>query len=247
MSRYVEDMANLPQIGEPPNFFWVRDFEQLASSEQAAESGIDLDSLSFNDQIDIALSIPPVRQIYAQDIVRDEVSGEITASRTFLYLRHVDMKDIKNQTAMYTALEDTMLAQRVNAPELQKNGELSFFSFDDLYFFWELYSVIVDELIFTTISCVVVVSVIALLYIPHWSAMAFVTPLIIMLYFMLLGTYSRGHRKRVSTLLGSSRSFRLLLFTSIGTMQYCGIKIHSITYFIVVMAIGLLVDFVVSA
>ena len=31
-----------------------------------------------------------------------------------------------------------------------------------------------------------------------------------------------------------------------GTMQFCGIKIHSITYFIIVMAIGLLVDFVVS-
>lgn len=28
-----------------------------------------------------------------------------------------------------------------------------------------------------------------------------------------------------------------------GTMQFCGVKVHSITYFIVIMAIGLLVDF----
>ena len=195
MRQYVDDMANLPQIGEPPNFFWVRDFERLASSEEAAnfgiDFGIDLDSLAFNDQIELALSIPPIRQVYAQDIVRDPESGNITASRTFLFLRKVDMKDIKDQMALFKSLQDTAFSQPLNAPALENGDELSCFSFDDLYFFWSLYSIVVDELIFTTISCVVVVTLIALLYIPHWSALAFVTPLIIMLYFMLLGKYKK--------------------------------------------------------
>lgn len=76
----------------------------------------------------------------------------------------------------------------------------------------------VDELIFTTISGVAAVSFVAFILIPHWSSIAFVMPLIIALYFMLLGT-----------------------------MQYSGIHINSVTYVIIVMAIGLLVDFLVRS
>lgn len=192
MMEYVQELSELPQIGEPPHFFWARDFKQLAESDQARDEaerlGIDMDSLTFNEQVDMALSIPPIRSIYAQDIVRDEESGNITASRTFLYLRTIDMKDIKDQMNMLMEQREITQAQPINSPENLKDGELSFFSFDDFYFFWELYSITVDELIYTTVSCVAVVSLIALVYIPHWSAVLFVTPLIIMLYFMLLGT-----------------------------------------------------------
>ncbi|CAB9501029.1 Pick C1-like protein 1 [Seminavis robusta] len=211
MLQYVDDLASLPEIGEPPAFFWLRDFPDLAASDEAREFGLSesIADLSFNTQIDLALQIPQVRQVYAQDIARDE-SGNITASRTFLYLRKIDLHDVKEQMEMLNTLRDITLSQPIN----QGGGDLSFFSFDDLYFFWELYDITVEELIFTTVSCVVIVSVVGFVLIPHWSAVLFVTPLIIMLYFDLLGT-----------------------------MQYCGIKINSITYFIIVMAIGLLVDF----
>jgi hypothetical protein len=76
------------------------------------------------------------------------------------------------------------------------------------------YTVAVDELIFTTIWGVVAVCVVGFLMIPHWTAVLFVGPLIIMLYFYLLGF-----------------------------MQVCGIHINAVTYVTVVISIGLLVDF----
>ena len=49
------------------------------------------------------------------------------------------------------------------------------------------YTVAVQELVFTTISGVVAVNIIGFLMIPHWTAILFVFPIIIMLYFLLLG------------------------------------------------------------
>jgi len=50
--------------------------------------------------------------------------------------------------------------------------------------------------------------------IPHWTGICFVGPLIMMLYFDLLGV-----------------------------MQFCGIKVNAVTYVTIVISIGLLVDF----
>ena len=143
MSQYVQELSDLPQIGEDPAFFWVRDFPQLAASEQAADLGLDLTNLTkltFNEQIDLALEIPQIRQIYAQDIVRDEVSGNITASRTYLNLRHINMYEVTNQVDMLMDQRRITQAQPMNSAEhtASNGGDLAFFTFDDLYFFWEL-------------------------------------------------------------------------------------------------------------
>jgi Niemann-Pick C1 protein len=68
--------------------------------------------------------------------------------------------------------------------------------------------------VFTTISGVIAVCVIGFVLIPHWSATLFILPIIIMLYFNLLGT-----------------------------LQFFGIHINAVTYVTIVIAIGLLVDF----
>ena len=187
MTNFVKELSELPQIGDEPAFFWLRDFEQLSNTEQAKQLGVD--NLTFNDQVNFALSIPQLSQVYGQDIVRDPESGNITASRTFLYLREIDMFDINNQLEMLYDQREITMEQTMNKPPHKINGELSFFSFDEMYFFWEIYSTVVDELIFTTISCVIVISVLTLLFIPHWTAVAFVCPLLIMLYFNMLGKF----------------------------------------------------------
>jgi len=188
MANYVQELSEMPQIGETAPFFWARDFDQIATSELALQFGenlgIDIANLTFNEQLDLALGLPPIRNIYAQDIVRDEVSGNITASRTNLFLRKVDMYDIQDQIATLQLQRDITLSQPIN----QIGDELALFTFDDMYFFWELYSTVVDELIFSTMTCVVVVTGVTFVTIPHWSAVAFVLPLIIMLYFDMLGT-----------------------------------------------------------
>ena len=75
-----------------------------------------------------------------------------------------------------------------------------------------MYAVSIKELVFTTIWGVVAVCAIGFIIIPHWSAVCFVGPLIVMLYFDLLGI-----------------------------MQFCGIYINAVTYVTVVISIGLLV------
>lgn len=92
MLSYVEEISELDQVGGEPGFFWLRDFQQLVESNQTKELvGFDLELLSFNEQVNLALSIPQLRQIYGRDIVRDPVSGNITASRSFMFLRDFDM------------------------------------------------------------------------------------------------------------------------------------------------------------
>ena len=67
----------------------------------------------------------------------------------------------------------------------------------------------------TTIIGVLSVSVLALLFIPHWSAIFFVGPLVAVLYIDLLGF-----------------------------IQVCGIHVNPVMYISTVMSIGLMVDFV---
>lgn len=217
MSNYVQELSHLPQVGNEPGFFWVRDFRLLAESNQTEELiGIDLESLSFNEQVNLALSIPQLRQIYGRDIVRDPESGNITASRTSMFLRDFDMYvssalfsfryvlivefiqlnrfvaihryNVQDQLNLLLDQRDISLRQSANDQSKRIAGEgLNFFTFADLYFYWELFARVVDELIFNTVLCVVVVSAIAFVLIPHWSAVCFACPLLIMLYFNLMG------------------------------------------------------------
>jgi tryptophan-rich sensory protein len=115
--------------------------------------------------------------------------------------------------------------------------------------------VAVNELISTTISGVVAVNVIGFLMMPHWTAVGFIFPIIIILYFYLLGESSyvawnagRLLKRRSSLILCAVVFLRswdsLLLTLSIGTLQLCGVFINAVTYVTVVIAIGLLVDYV---
>lgn len=216
MMSYVKELSNLEQVGDEPGFFWLRDFQELAASNQTEELiGIDLESLSFNDQVNLALSIPQLRQIYGRDIVRDPESGNITASRTFTFLREFDMYYVPDQIDLLMDQRDISSRQPANDKSKLTPGKgFNFFAFAELFFYWELFATVINELMINTILCVAVVSIIAFVMVPHWSAVCYACPLLIMLYFNLMGT-----------------------------MQYSGITINVISYFILVMAIGLLVDF----
>jgi Niemann-Pick C1 protein len=189
MIAYTEELAQMDQIGAPPMFFWLRDFADMANNPEFEEQALALGlqkNATFEEQIDSALSIPEVRDVYGEDIVRDPDTGVIISSRCYLYLRKIDMESIPNQISLL--LDQRKITQ--NQPINTGKKEASFFTFDDLYFFFELYAVTVQELIVTTISGVVSVIAVTFVLVPHWSAIVFVTPLIIALYFMLLGKLS---------------------------------------------------------
>ena len=74
---------------------------------------------------------------------------------------------------------------------------------------------VVKELIFTTIMGVIAVNVIALFFIPHWTAILFVFPFISLLYINMLGF-----------------------------LYLAGVQINAVSYVTLVMSIGLMIDYV---
>ena len=78
---------------------------------------------------------------------------------------------------------------------------------------WEFYGAITRELIFSTIAGVVAVGLIGFLLIPHWSAICFLLPLIIILYLDVMGT-----------------------------IQLMGLYVDSMTFVCIIVSVGLLVS-----
>jgi hypothetical protein len=80
----VQELSGLYQIGDEPSFFWLRGFRQLAESNQTEELiGFDLETLSFTDQVSLAVAIPQGCQIDGRDIVRNPVREHHLSSRAF--------------------------------------------------------------------------------------------------------------------------------------------------------------------
>lgn len=84
MTKFVMDLVKIEAIEEPPEDFWLWDFqnftEQLGPDEQA---------LSFEARLDLFLAQPAYYEVYNDHIVRNE-QGEITASRVLIYMDNVD-------------------------------------------------------------------------------------------------------------------------------------------------------------
>ena len=74
-----------------------------------------------------------------------------------------------------------------NLPQYQDNW--AFFSYENMYLYWEAFDVAVDELMFTILSGIVACTLIAFILMPHWTGALFVGPMICMLYINYLGTY----------------------------------------------------------
>ena len=182
MREYIGDLMKLNQLDRSPPFCWVTDFGNETDQLVKEQLGIDISQLSFNQKLDLALSDRRIKQVYGDDIVRDE-DGNIISSRCWVYLRNVDFDVVQSQIAMLNDQRAVSAAQPVN----QGEEHWKMFTFADLYFLWEFYSIAVKELTSTTIAGVVSVAIIAFLLIPHWTAVFFVLPMIIMLYVDMLG------------------------------------------------------------
>lgn len=233
MEDFVNQLVDLDEVGGQPDFFWVRDFQPFIASNQSMAglaTTFPLDSeahatysgstaniaeimkgLSFEGQMDIFLTVPAYNQLYSDNIVRN-AEGKVTASRTRIRMNQVDQRSVEDQI---NALED----QRTISAALSINadvdpGDWRFFTFDGLYYIWQFYTESPSELVLTTILGVSAVSFISLLFIPHWSSILFVAPIISILYIDLLGF-----------------------------LQLCGIAINAVSYISLVMSIGLMVDF----
>jgi len=233
MVEYVNGLVDTPAVKVQPEFFWVRDFEELSSSNQpiagllaslpevsgsysSFATSTDtvakaMSQMTFEQQLDLFMAIPVYQQLYKTSIVRDR-SGQIVASRTTLRMTEVDQHSVTSQIDALEHQRQVSEAQEVNADV--KPDDWRFFTFIKLYYIWQFYTESPDELVLTTILGVSTVSAISLVFIPHWSSIFFVAPIISILYVDLLGF-----------------------------LQLCGVSINAVSYISLAMSIGLLVDF----
>jgi hypothetical protein len=195
-------------------FCWVRDFQHLEGflKDQPPIVLQTFQNMTFNEQLDFALSNKVLREVYGQDIVRDE-NGNVVASRCFLFLQDLDLRDVEAQIDMLNDQYNVTKSQPINQmSEHQKDW--AFFAFDELFGYWEAvrllfvgnlccseldclcskrkftspqYSVSVNELFFTIVAGVIAVTIFSFVCLPHWTGAALVCPLIVMLYVNMLG------------------------------------------------------------
>ena len=202
MRSFLADLGESEYFEDKPELFWMDSFDVFVSFNPA------LRSLSFNEQMDAFLLNDLFYSLFHLDITRD-AEGNVIASRTLMRMK-VDLADVEDQVNALMEQRNITASQPIN----QGRERLAFFTFDGVYNMWEFFSLAVDELIFTTASCVVAVTLVTLLLMPHWTAAFFVLPLVMILYLDLLGV-----------------------------MQWAGLHINAVSFISLVMSVGILVDF----
>ena len=162
MRDYIQAMSDLQQVRQPPDFCWVRDLYSYMTGEatkdmdedearQAATiaAAIQSENRTFTEQLDMILNVPTIRDVYGSDIVRDD-DGNIKASRCYLFVRHIDLQSIHDQT---TLLFDQRQVTAMNQPQISAGAnDLSFFSFDELFYYWELVCQISNVMVIGAVS-----------------------------------------------------------------------------------------------
>lgn len=207
MADYARQLNELPFVDEiPTTSMWMQVFDL-----NLALLYPQLVNAPFSEQVAAFLSTEVNRNAFQKDLVLDE-EGNIIASKIPVGMR-ADFRDVHDQIRVLDeerAFTQSVVFNHELAPE-----DFAFFTFADIYAVFEFYKVCVDELVWTTIYGVISVSLVAMFFIPHFSAVLFICPMICILYVDLLGV-----------------------------LQWAGLYINSLTYLGLTMSIGLLVDFI---
>lgn len=165
---------------------------------------------TFTERLDGFLSLSLYHELFDRDIARDPVTGEVIGTRVRIRV-DVNVHDAQEQIEALRIQREISLQAAIN----QGSDDFSFFTYDGVFKIWEFLLIAKRELFLTATIGVFAVSLVAALFIPHWTAGVFVFPLICVLYVDLLGM-----------------------------MQWAGLHINPVSYVSLAMSIGLLVDFV---
>jgi len=178
MLEFVDDLAENGAIAGRPVNFWLRDFLEYSNTTELSAN------LTFAEQIESFLQVPLYNDIYDDHIIRNPQTGEVIRSRVKIYV-DVDLAEASDGIATLELLRDVASEQSIN--ENVDRGAYKFFTYQDMYNLWEFYTTVVEELRLSTFIGIVSVSLVGLVLIPHWTAVLFITPMIISLYVCMLG------------------------------------------------------------
>ncbi|KAL7550824.1 hypothetical protein ACHAWF_014895 [Thalassiosira exigua] len=195
MKSYVKELTETPYSSGYPEWFWVEDFERYGTLENS----------TFEEQLDGFLKNPVFNELYGNDIVRDS-GGNMTASRVWIRLVGSLNKQVKEPVQWLNIMEEISSRQEVN----QDVDEWKFFSWNYPYLPWDVYRVLPKEFAMSVILGVTAVTVLAALFIPHWSAAIFI-----------------------------GVSMMMLTIEILGFIQLCGIYLNPLTHVVCLMSIGL--------
>ena len=116
MEKYVSDLVALDEVVDPPPFFWLQDFKNFTNT-----------SVPFNQQLDLFLADPVYRELYTDEISRDE-NGNIIASRCELFMDNVNFNDVKQQIDALENQRTVTASQGIN----QDKKDWPFFTYAEM-------------------------------------------------------------------------------------------------------------------
>lgn len=140
--------------------------------------------------------------------------GNLLASRTQFIMDRISSFEISEGVQAFRDQRAITKDQPINQQD-NSNGEYSFFTYESVYLLWEFLLVTPKELSSSTLVGICSITLMSLFFMPHWSGIFFVTPLAMVLYIDLTGF-----------------------------VQFFGVDLNGISFVSLVMAIGLLVDYV---
>jgi len=202
MQAYVEDLVGIDAIEQPPLHFWLNDYQDYIFEKEE-----ELDGLPFEERLQIFLNQSDYNY-YPH--LRFDNNKTLVASRTRISMVNVDATKPSEGVG---ALKDQREVTRAQPINMGDSG-WAFFAYDSIYKVWEFLLVTPKEITRSTLLGIGTVSVMSLVFMPHWSGVLFVAPLVMVLYIDLYGF-----------------------------LQLCGLSIDALTYLGLLMSIGLLVDY----
>jgi hypothetical protein len=181
MESYINELATMSTMTEPPPFFWLKHFRAFLTYDDR------LLDMTFNQQMDIFLSIDHFKALYGDHIIRDPETGDITASRCVLYMDNVDLNAVASQMQAWNEQRAITNMQTINAGLVEE--EQRFFLYEStMLFVWEFYGRTEQELISSSVLGIAAVAIIGFVLMPHWTATLYMLPIISILYSDMIGT-----------------------------------------------------------
>jgi hypothetical protein len=132
MMDYIADLVALPQFGKDPEACWVKDFRALQKGDNEyfeQYQYIFQGNFTFQQKLDIALTVPEIKDLYGGDIARD-ADGNIETSRCWITIQDLDTTIVKEQIAVLADMESVAAQQPVN----QGRSPRAFFTYDPIFF-----------------------------------------------------------------------------------------------------------------